>query len=324
MMKILLSLLPVLFFCTNCFSQKKQNVYFLKNNQTKVSIKDSADFIRVIQEPDSGSVNFKILEFYKNGSKKLIGEVSSFDPKIIYEGSILSFDSKGKKVSLINYLKGDPINSAYYYYPNGKLKKLIEYGTSGMEEFVSYNKYYHYKMIAYFDSLGVQNVNHGNGYCIEVDPKDKTFEEGLYKDGLRDSIWKGVSDTSHSVFEEIYKEGKLISGVLTKTNGQVFTYSKVFILPAYKGGVAAFSRYLANHIKYPMDAFNGNISGYVHLSFVVEKDGTLTDFKVLQHVWPSMDAEALRVLKGSRDWEAGKYRGVPVRVVFIQPIAFKL
>ena len=179
-------------------------------------------------------------------------------------------------------------------------------------------------MVDYIDSLGVQCVVQGNGYCIEVDPKDKTFEEGLYRNGLRDSIWKGISDTSHTSFVEVYQQGKLISGVSTQKDEQTLNYSKVLILPAYKGGIAAFSRYLSSHLTYPTEAYNKKIGGKVTLSFVVKKDGTLTDIKILKHVYPSIDTEALRVLKNTRDWEPGRYRGVPVRIVFIQTIAFNL
>lgn len=74
-MKFLFLVWASFFVSPQSFAQK-QNIYFLKNDGREVKLKDSADFIRIIQEPDSGSTNFKVLEFYPDNSRKFIGEAS--------------------------------------------------------------------------------------------------------------------------------------------------------------------------------------------------------------------------------------------------------
>lgn len=63
-------------FVTVSKAQKAQNVYFLKYNGQKVEKKEDADFVRIIQEPDSGDNRFKLLEFYKNNNRKTVGHLN--------------------------------------------------------------------------------------------------------------------------------------------------------------------------------------------------------------------------------------------------------
>lgn len=82
---------------TISLGQKKQNVYFLKNNGAFAQLRDSADYIRVIQEPDSGTTYFNLLEYYPNGQKKRVGMLSSYNPNLILEGSVISFTPVAEK-----------------------------------------------------------------------------------------------------------------------------------------------------------------------------------------------------------------------------------
>ncbi len=126
-MKKLTLLFVLLGAATYVTAQKKQNVYYYKNNGKEVSLKDSADFIRVIQEPDSGSAHFILLEYYPNGKRKTVGTVSKFEPRLVYEGQLLSLNKNGDKKSMVTYENGKPKGTAYYYFNNGTLQKTIEY-----------------------------------------------------------------------------------------------------------------------------------------------------------------------------------------------------
>ena len=96
-------------------AQKKQNVYFFKNNGVEV-IKDSADFVRMIQEPDSGETNFNLLEYHMNGKRKTLGKVSAFEPKIVLEGTTLRFNEEGKRIEITPYENGTPKGISYHYF----------------------------------------------------------------------------------------------------------------------------------------------------------------------------------------------------------------
>lgn len=103
---------------------------------------------------------------------------------------------------------------------------------------------------------------------------------------------------------------------------KIFIISEKEALP--KGGIAAFYKYVGNQLKYPPQARRMGVEGTVIIQFVVEKDGSLTDMKVLKKVGAGCDEEALRVLKEAPKWTPGKQRGKAVRVRRSIPIKFAL
>lgn len=94
--------------------------------------------------------------------------------------------------------------------------------------------------------------------------------------------------------------------------------------PSFPGGEAKLYAYLGNNMKYPPIARDNNIQGRVYVSFVVEKNGSITDVKVLRGIGGGCDEEAIRVVKSMPGWSPGKQRGKSVRVRFNLPIVFKL
>lgn len=94
--------------------------------------------------------------------------------------------------------------------------------------------------------------------------------------------------------------------------------------PEFPGGMEALYKYLAENIHYPEQAKNDQIQGRVVISFVVEKDGGISDAKVVRGIGGGCDEEALRVVNAMPKWTPGKMRGEVVRVNFHLPITFKL
>ncbi|MCK5855843.1 MAG: energy transducer TonB [Bacteroidales bacterium] len=94
--------------------------------------------------------------------------------------------------------------------------------------------------------------------------------------------------------------------------------------PAYPGGDIARIKYLKKSVNYPMMAIESLIQGTVYVTFVVEKDGRITDVKVISGIGGGCDEEAVRVIKKMPKWNPGKQRGIPVRVQINVPIKFKL
>ncbi|TNE55373.1 MAG: energy transducer TonB [Bacteroidetes bacterium] len=92
----------------------------------------------------------------------------------------------------------------------------------------------------------------------------------------------------------------------------------------FPGGVKAMQEFIAKAVKYPQEAIDQGIQGRVYLAFVVEKDGSLSDIKVIRSIHPSLDKEALRVIKSMPKWQAATNRGEAVRSPVRLPIAFKL
>lgn len=101
-------------------------------------------------------------------------------------------------------------------------------------------------------------------------------------------------------------------------------FEVVEVMPSFPGGQAALLQYLNSHVKYPVVAQENGIQGRVTISFVVERDGSITDVRVARPVDPSLDREAARVVSSMPRWTPGKQNGAAVRVKFNVPVQFKL
>lgn len=120
--------------------------------------------------------------------------------------------------------------------------------------------------------------------------------------------------------------------VLTTTPVQIPTnlksddkiYDVVEVNAGFPGGDEACFRWIKDHIKYPKECIEKEIQGRVQISFVVEKDGSITDAKVLRPIHPLLSEEALRVVKAMPKWAPAKVKGQTVRSRFNLPVSFRL
>jgi TonB family protein len=333
-MRATLLLFALLFTLSAVKAQKKQNIYFFKNNGKEVNSKDSADFVRAIQEPDSGETNFVYLEFFADGKRKTVGKVSAFEPSLVLEGTIISFNKAGRRIKVANYQHGMPIGMTYQYFGDGTLRRQVEYVkfTQPIDQMVGSDVGFAReifntgnKLVYLADSLGTVYVKQGNGHVVETIslPVGERREEGDYKDGLKDGIWKGAEDVNAINYTETYQMGKLISGESTR-DGKQYTYATAFEPPQFKGGTAAWSNYIKNTLAYPKDAFKNGIQGRVQTTFTVDRDGKIIDINITRSADPLLDEEAKRILLRSPLWVPAKMRGIPVKVKYNQPFNFRL
>ena len=95
-------------------------------------------------------------------------------------------------------------------------------------------------------------------------------------------------------------------------------------MPHFPGGPAALRAFLSSNTKYPVVAQENGVQGRVIVSFVVERDGSITDVRVVRSVDPSLDREATRVVKSMPRWSPGKQNGSAVRVKYTVPVVFRL
>ena len=95
-------------------------------------------------------------------------------------------------------------------------------------------------------------------------------------------------------------------------------------MPTYEGGDVALLKYLTDSVKYPELAKKHGVQGRVIIGFIVEKDGSLTNVKVLRAVDRALDAEALRVVMGMPKWIPGRQNEQRVRVKYNVPVSFRL
>ena len=114
----------------------------------------------------------------------------------------------------------------------------------------------------------------------------------------------------------------------TQTHKDTTTDDKIYEvceqMPIFEGGDAALMKYLTDSVKYPELAKKHGVQGRVVIGFIVEKDGSLTNVKVLRAVDRALDAEALRVVMGMPKWIPGRQNEQRVRVKYNVPVSFRL
>jgi TonB family protein len=297
-----------------CFAQA-QNVYYVKNNGRFVDIKDSADYFRVVSEPDSGSNLFNVKEYYKSGKVKLRAKSTTIEPQF-YEGQLISFYENGKRDVLAVYNKGFCIQ-ANKYYNNGKLKSAIEYPES-----LAQDNYQKYKLIMYNDSTGKELVVNGNGQYSGYDEiAFDRYNTGNIVNGFKDGIWTGEYPKEKTTFIEEYKSGRLVSGECVTANKKKFTY-KSLETPPNLGDMDNLMSMITNGIRVE----KGYEHGRVFITFIINKDGEATDFKVKRSLNDELDRKAVQAVKNALRYLKGITPGIqyghPVNISYTLPVAF--
>uniref|UniRef100_UPI00404737FF energy transducer TonB n=1 Tax=Roseivirga sp. TaxID=1964215 RepID=UPI00404737FF len=131
-------------------------------------------------------------------------------------------------------------------------------------------------------------------------------EEDIYIDGL----------SEETVLMDVIPEGE------TSTGEEIFMV--VEESPAFPGGSDAYKEFIINNLKYPEEAIAQNIEGKVFLSFVVDKEGVISDIKVNRGLGYGCDEEAVKMLMKSPNWKPGVQRGRTVKTRMALAVNFKL
>lgn len=137
-----------------------------------------------------------------------------------------------------------------------------------------------------------------------------------------------AEETNFASLEET-GEDVVIKHIPVTVDEEVVVEDDIFVVveenPQFpNGGTASLLQYLGKNIKYPTIPQENGTQGRVTVQFVVNKDGSIVDVKVIRGVDPYLDKEAVRVISTMPKWIPGKQRGVPVRCKFTVPVTFKL
>lgn len=145
---------------------------------------------------------------------------------------------------------------------------------------------------------------------IEV-PDEEEIEEEIEVD--LDVEITEETEIEDAIFEEPAEE-EIADEVFTIVENQ----------PVPSGGINGFNRFVQQNLKYPKQAHRMGIEGKVFVQFIVQKDGSISDVKVIRGIGAGCDEEAIRVIQKSPKWTPGKQRGRAVRVRMVLPITFRL
>ena len=179
--------------------------------------------------------------------------------------------------------------------------------------------------------VNVQGLNESLPLTLEVVFAKKGLDGKVETDVApekisADAVWVIGEETSLTVEDIVVVEKSDESFDSSAKNSEEDTpFVKVEKMPTFQGGdLNVFRNWVQSKIQYPKEAMEKGINGRVVCSFVVEKDGSLTDFDVLQSPDKSLGDEVVRILKTSPKWEPGEQRGEKVRVKYTVPIVFSM
>lgn len=254
-----------------------------------------------------------VFETDEYGEQKL--ETDVYQLKRDEEGRLTSiFLKESRQQLLYEYNKDGRLSVSDYLVPDGKKRHTTyEYNEQG-------------RLISSISSIGESQ-------------REKTFEylkhdsQGNWTERLL------CTDDGISVMEKrqiIYWSDKAIDWndgitvkfvpvqVVEEEPVEMTIYEVVEHMPDFPGGEAALQKYLKKHVVYPESARKKGVQGRVLVQFVVGKDGSICDTKVVRSVEPVLDREAVRVINKMPKWKPGRQKGKPVRVRYTVPINFRL
>jgi TonB family protein len=313
-------------FCFSAKAQKDAVVYYMKtfrvsetvsfDEHVKIKEKDSADFSRVMLSPDTNTDKnlFIVKDYYMNGKPKMLGKSTNRNYILNLKGVCIEFFQNGRRKSVKNYDNNSLLGDASFYYPNGKLYLI---GT--------YDKNHKLIINECRDSTGKILAANSTGHCIEYGDDFKyVFAEGDIINGLEDGVWNGfLIDSTRYVCN--YEKGVLTKGTGYDKKGGTYSFTTTDMIdPSFKGGTNAFYGFLQHNMHYPAVAKENNVQGKVLMTFVVNKNGQLSNLKIVRGIGSGCDEEVIRVMNASPPWIPATQFGMPVRVPYTMPISFTL
>ncbi len=258
--------------------------------------------------------------YFKSGKIQMKGATSTNNGNN-KTGPFFYFYENGKRKSIINYENNIPVGTYYEFHKNGE-KKLEGVLVDKKENVIP-----NVQIKNGWNENGIQTIKEGNGffeesYCegsLRFNDFERDFGSGKILNDLKDSIWTGYNEKTKISYRENYKNGELLEGVSIDSNKVEYKYTILsYIPPIPKKGMNDFFKYISKNFNIPnKDGLNGKI----YVSFVVDVDGKLTDFKVVRNdIGYGTGEQAIRVLKSYENWIPAVQRGRKVSCSFTLPI----
>jgi len=289
-----------------------------------ISNADNADFIRVILPPQQGENDPSIKEYYKDGKIKLISKTdykyfSSFsEPNMMLYDDFISFYPTGRKKDVGKHDSTPLSFDEYQYFPNGTLYSYTKYTTR-------YNSKFTNQYIECRDTTGAVICENGNGKWNTYDYAFKNvLLSGAIEKGVQEGEWSGSEthyDTIKYSYKYVYKHGKRLSSTGFDKSGREYPFMYETVMAKYKEGAINFLDLFVDHIKTPRDANGKKMSlDSIYVSFIVEKDGRLTNLQSIGNVDPLLKEALATALAKSPNWTPTKFWGIPLRTKVIFPL----
>lgn len=250
----------------------------------------AAAFYRVGRRDSLGRWQGRVEDYYIDGDIQMKGAYLDN----MHHGVFRYYSRDGKYESLGRYDKEKPVGKWENYHANGLLESEVYYGNGSFTR-------------AVFDSLGNQQVANGNGRVTTWYSDGAIREEGEYIEGRKQGTWLGYYPSGKGHYQELYRDGLLVRGVALDEKGERFVYDQLSVFPFPEMGMPRYKEYLATHVR--RHEISPTHGGTVKLSFLVQADGHIQDFVVMESVCPRCDMEAIRLVQEGPPWRPGVLRG---------------
>lgn len=237
---------------------------------------------------------WEVMDFFRNGNIQMTGVYK--DKKMSKEdGTFTFYYLDGGKRDEFVYESGEKNGPYRAWHENGQIKQAGSY----------YQDLEEGEWVSYFEDGGLDS-------------------RGIYKGGAKEGTWIWYYENGQKSAEVEYASGTMISESYWNEDGTPTNAEEANRMPHFIGGEEARLKYLNENIKYPLEARISGIQGRVFVTFIVERDGSVTNVRLLRGIGGGCDEEAIRVIKNMPEWVPGTERGKPVRVQYNMPILFHL
>lgn len=268
-------------------------------------------YYRIVNDYYKKQLTYKMIDFYKSGAiyKEGYSKSNSFRNSI---GEEVSYYETGTKKESVRYTDDGKTGPYSSWYEDGSNQTIGFYNLIEQDN----SKISTLRIDQFWGTNKTQTVKDGNGF-YELSNEEGN-NKGDIKNGFKEGIWSGTDTKYKYKYTEKYVNGKLTAGVSTDRDSIKHIYHQVEVKPEYNGGVAEFYKYVSKNFKVPDIS---GLQGKLFISFVVEKDGSLDDIKIIRSMGKQVDEEGYRILSTCPSWKPGEIRGIKVRVLYSLPIA---
>jgi len=300
-------------------------IYFFKFNEqgyAQVNSIAEADYFTMILPPNGDDTRRNIREFYKNGTPKLIGKLENgkeIKPERVFlDGDCETFFPNGKRQSIVHYKNDYIYGDEYFYYSIGTIYCHI---TNDADEYYRKTMY-----LDCYDKNGNRICENGNGKWIIYTNQDLTNIKltGSVKNGYMEGEWRGKTGNPDSIsYSYFYKKGVLLKTVGYDKSGKNYPFLKDPLEQAsYNGGVGDFVKTVRNHLNWPLKLDKSVSVDSIRISFIIEKNGTLSDIKVLGDIDQGIEKDLIISIRKCTGWKPTTYYGVPFRTRIVLPLKY--
>lgn len=305
----------ILFFCLFSFGQvTKHKIIYLDSLGIET---DSANFItkRVIEDFNSDKQIYNVKEYNSKNILLLSKQVNN-KQYLVLNGEYIEFHANGNKKKKLNYENYKMVGDITTWYDNGNLEMEGNYKIIDNESQLFITNFW--------NENAVQKVSNGQGVYVETEretKKDTLKVIGSIVNGRKNGIWKNYKE-GFPIIEDVYENGKLISGKTTHSENEFYTYTQISSYAEPVEGINGFRRKVAVTMRLP--EVEVSILVRTTVRFCIDELGSIKDIKFVSCPNPILNNSIMSFLQKEGKWKPSFFRGKAESTYYTLPIAVNI